>query len=271
MYHVHRCGPGLCHRLGSLLNQTCNLRFMEIGAIKDYYDRYVQRQVLAGVNERHHIILDLALANGLRKDMRVLELGCGVGTLTGLLANALSQGHLVAMDLSSESIDQARNTLASHKNVALRVGDVVSAPLGGPYDMIVLPDVLEHIPLERHGLLFRQMKAALADDGHILVHSPDAWYSDWLRANRPETQQVIDLALHLPDLLQTISQADLSLLRFQRHSIWTRTPDYMALVIVHPPDVQGYKPSPLPPPTAGSRLRKVLSRIADRTGLKSQR
>lgn len=215
---------------------------METTIIKDFYDSFAKEQVKTGINERHHLILELALTNGLKDGMRVLELGCGIGTLTGLLAERLPNGHLVAMDLSPESIAHARSFFIGRTNVELRVADVVSDPLGGPYDLIVLPDILEHIPLVRHNELFQHLREALQPNGRILVHSPDPFYSEWLRKNRPGSQQVVDLALHLPELVATFSQAGLCLLHYQRHSIWTEQPDYMAFSLVHVPVDPAFTP-----------------------------
>ncbi len=37
----------------------------------------------------------------------------------------------------------------------LMAGDVLELDVGGSYDVIVLPDVIEHIPLELHEALFQ--------------------------------------------------------------------------------------------------------------------
>lgn len=234
---------------------------METGSIAEFYDRYAARQLAAGVNERHHMIRDLAVLHGLKDGMRVLEMGCGIGTLTGLLAQRIPNGKLLAVDLSPTSIATARRLLSGAKNVQLLAADVVTAPLDGPFDMIVLPDVLEHIPRDRHAALFARSKALLAPDGHILIHSPDPYYSDWLHASRPDLRQVVDLALHLPDLITTMDGAGLVPIAFQRHSIWCDKPDYMAFVLVHAPKGHSYgerRPSTW---TLSSRIRSVILRL----------
>lgn len=232
---------------------------METGPIADFYDRYVPRQLAAGVNARHELIHDLAVDNGLRDGMRVLEIGCGVGTLTSLLARRLANGSLLAVDLSPESIEQATTRLRRYPHVRFAVADAVTAELPGPFDMIILPDVLEHVPADQHARLFGRLKALLAPAGSILVHSPDPWYSDWLRANRPERLQVVDLALHLPALVANMQAAGLALSRFQRHRIWTEEPDYMALVMRHPPAGQ-FRENDIKRPGIIARVRRSLSR-----------
>ena len=75
---------------------------------REFYDDYVERQLRVGVNERHRSILRYLLRFGLQPHHRVLEIGCGVGTLTGLLADELRDGgRLLGVDLSPRSIEAA--------------------------------------------------------------------------------------------------------------------------------------------------------------------
>lgn len=209
--------------------------YMSNASVTQYYDNYVERQRTTGVNLRHQLILQLALEEGLRDAARVLEIGCGIGTVTGLLARAAPNARILASDLSPASIATARDTYVDLPNVEWNVINVVSDQIAGMFDMIILPDVLEHIPEEHHAALFVRLRSILAPNGRVVIHSPDPYYSDWLRLNRPELLQVIDLALHLPKLVERIDAAGLTLVRFKRYSIWSVAPDYMALTITHPP------------------------------------
>jgi cyclopropane fatty-acyl-phospholipid synthase-like methyltransferase len=203
--------------------------------VTEYYDSYVGRQSTVGINRRHHTILRLAKQNGLHAGMKVLEIGCGVGTFTSLLHPQLTNGSLLSVDISPESIKEAQKRLGPSKNLSLLVADPVTEPIPGRYDLIILPDVLEHIPADRHAALFQRLKELLLSDGTILIHSPDAFYSEWLRRTQPELLQIVDLALHLPELIGKIDSAGLILHHFQRHSIWMDKPEYMALSLRHKP------------------------------------
>ncbi len=180
------------------------------------------------------------MAHGVSNAKTVLEIGCGIGTFTGLLIGQLKNGSLLAIDLSPVSIETARNQLNKYRDLELRVVDIVNDAIAGSFDMIVLPDVLEHIPLDQHVGLFKKLNGLLSDSGKILIHAPDPYYADWLRENRPELLQVIDLALHLPRLVEDIDASGLSIQHFQRHSIWTVEPDYMALVLTRKPQSPNY-------------------------------
>ncbi len=68
---------------------------------RSFYDEYVSRQLAVGVNERHHAILHWLLRFGLRHANRVLEIGCGVGTPTGLIADAIGPEGALASSASA--------------------------------------------------------------------------------------------------------------------------------------------------------------------------
>jgi trans-aconitate 2-methyltransferase len=228
---------------------------MELAPIKEFYDHLVPKQVSAGVNERHHKILELLLESGLRDDMRVLEVGCGIGTVTGLIAAKVPNGHLTALDLSSTSVEQARKDLGHLSHVELLVGDAVTAPLLGTFDRIVLPDVLEHIPQDRHASLFNRLRDLMAPEAQILIHSPDPFYADWLKAKHPELLQVVDLSLHMSDLVPMLDGTGLTMLRFQRHCIWTDRPDYMAFTLERKTQPHDFRQLPQPHRNLLQRLR----------------
>ena len=94
------------------------------------------------------------IKSGLRKDSVVLEVGCGVGTLTVLLNKFLSKGKLVATDISDESIEKAKKRIPNSNKIDFFVTDMKDFSYSQKFDFIVLPDVLEHIPIDQHKELF---------------------------------------------------------------------------------------------------------------------
>lgn len=76
----------------------------------------------------------------------VLELGCGTGRLTRLLATRA--GHVEAIDADGTMIAIARET-PPPGNVACRHSDVMTEPLeAGGFDAIVSSAALHHLPLQ---------------------------------------------------------------------------------------------------------------------------
>lgn len=95
-----------------------------------------------------------------------LEIGCGTGTFTRLLARRA--GHVVATDLSGEMIRVARERSADYQNLEYSVGDVLKMNLPpNQFDCIVLIATLHHLP---NDLVLAKLKQALKPEGVLILH-----------------------------------------------------------------------------------------------------
>jgi ubiquinone/menaquinone biosynthesis C-methylase UbiE len=99
----------------------------------------------------------------LRPDMRVLDVGCGPGSITLGFANAVETSEAVGVDLQQPQIDQAR-ALAAKKgvtNVQFETADVYSLPFSNDaFDAIFANAVLWHLrePLKALAEIRRVLK-----------------------------------------------------------------------------------------------------------------
>jgi cyclopropane fatty-acyl-phospholipid synthase-like methyltransferase len=199
---------------------------------RDYYDGYADRQVRVGINDRHRAIQAWLDRFGLAPGMDVLEVGCGVGTQTELIARSLrGRGRLLAVDLSPRSVELARARLSGHANVAFLAGDVTELELQDRFNVIVMPDVIEHIPLERHTRLFENVRSWLKEDGWVLIHMPNPFFQDWCRSHRPDLLQVIDQAVHLDTLLRHVEPNGLYVHHLETYAIWVPEGDYQVVLL----------------------------------------
>lgn len=199
--------------------------------VSDFYDKWVTNQVNVGVNLRHRTILRLLKREGMARTDSVLEIGCGIGTVTGLVAQYLNKGKIRAVDISPMSIEQARERLARFGNIDFQVSDMSDFDATTRYDVVFLPDVLEHIPVEAHRNLFKTIRTVLKDTGFVLIHIPNPRYLDWVRKNQPEKLQIIDQSLHTYPMLEDIYANGLYLHRLTSHSIFHECSDYQMLVL----------------------------------------
>ncbi|GAB4247534.1 MAG: hypothetical protein Tsb0034_26780 [Ekhidna sp.] len=199
--------------------------------IKDWYNTYTRRQTSIGVNLRHYTLIDRAVRAGLRRYHSVLEVGCGIGTLTGLLSGYLKKGSLMATDISDESIEIAKERLSDYKNTQFLVSDMSDFDKKGAFDFIILPDVLEHIPVEQHHQLFSNLSKALKEKGKILINIPHPKYIDYLHENEPEKLQIVDQALSAAILMKDIYEAGLTLVFYESYSIFNRANDYVSILL----------------------------------------
>src|SRR5439155_1631346 len=102
---------------------------------------------------------------------RVLDVGCGTGYLLERLAGRGFSG--VGVDLSPRSVEHARERLravGADGRLRAEVGSAYDPP-EGPFDLITLTDVLEH--LEDPRACLRGLRARLAPDGLIVVSTPN--------------------------------------------------------------------------------------------------
>ena len=78
----------------------------------------------------------------------VLECGCGTGAQTAFLASRNPAAHIVSVDVSAASLEQARHRVeaAGHRNVRFLQADLFELPFAeGHFDHVFLCFVLEHL------------------------------------------------------------------------------------------------------------------------------
>ena len=85
----------------------------------------------------------------LKPGLRVLDFGCGPGTITVGLAGAVDPGEVHGIDMEESQIELARAAAAAggHDNAAFHVGDVTSLPFEDDFfDVAHCHAVLMHVP-----------------------------------------------------------------------------------------------------------------------------
>lgn len=97
---------------------------------------------------------------------RILDLGCGTGSLAVLLAE---QGHvLTGVDLSPRMIEAAKDKAARHEtDVTFVVGDAAEPPASGPFDVVLARHVVWALPDPSTAL--DRWAALLAGDGRLVL------------------------------------------------------------------------------------------------------
>ena len=97
----------------------------------------------------------------------VLDVGCGTGRLTALLADRLPRGRVLALDRDPGMIEQARRHLAPFGDrVELLVGDAVALPARG-VDAVFSTATFHWVT--DHDALFASVRAALRPGGRLIA------------------------------------------------------------------------------------------------------
>ena len=118
----------------------------------------------------------------------ILEVGCGEGAVTRRLTAAFPAANITAIDITP-NVGRLFGHPADRVNFKQCTVQDVAAANAGPYDLVVLSDVLHHVPLPlRQGLLIA-IRTVLASKGtpifkdwarnltpiHWLCHASDRW------------------------------------------------------------------------------------------------
>lgn len=135
-------------------------------------------QYLTFADERGRPFGELLARVGAREPRTVVDLGCGPGTLTGLLADRWPDAEITGLDSSPEMIGRAR--AAGDDRVTFDLGDVATWAPGTTYDVVVSNATLQWVP-DHLDLLPRLIEAV----------TPGGWLAFGVPANFDEPSHVV--------------------------------------------------------------------------------
>jgi ubiquinone/menaquinone biosynthesis C-methylase UbiE len=113
-------------------------------------------------NNHYHRFLLKQLPN---RCQTVLDVGCGTGEFSRLLANRADR--VIAIDLSPNMIEVAKERSSQFSNIDFQVADVLKWQFPAEkFDAIVAIATLHHLPVES---LLPNLKAALKPSGRLVI------------------------------------------------------------------------------------------------------
>jgi len=107
--------------------------------------------------------------------MRVLDLGCGSGYGSRILAQAAA--HVAAADADPEPLTWGRETYPHARIARIRI-PYITREQGLPFpnqafDAVVCFEVVEHVPVEQMEAWFAEIARVLHPDGHVVLSTPN--------------------------------------------------------------------------------------------------
>ena len=126
------------------------------------------KQYVAFEDERTRPVRDLLASLPPIDAHSVIDLGCGPGNSTEVLAACYPQANISGIDSSSDMIEAARRRLP---HVSFVVEDLQAWNDAGPFDVILANAVLQWVA--HHELLLPRLVEKLAPGGALAVQMPD--------------------------------------------------------------------------------------------------
>jgi trans-aconitate 2-methyltransferase len=126
------------------------------------------KQYVAFEDERTRPVRDLIAALPPIDARSVIDLGCGPGNSTEVLAGRYPEALVAGIDTSPDMIAAAQRRLPQ---VKFAVDDVQDCKLPGPFDVILANALLQWLP--HHETLLPELIAKLAPRGGLAVQMPD--------------------------------------------------------------------------------------------------
>src|SRR5262245_50690615 len=115
----------------------------------------------------------------LKPDMRILDVGCGPGTITAGLAGYVPQGHVTGIDAVPGIVEQARDLTRDHGNLEFTTGDVYALDYpDDTFGVVHAHQVLQHLSDPVRAL--REMRRVTKPGGLVAARDGDygamVWY-----------------------------------------------------------------------------------------------
>lgn len=199
--------------------------------VSDFYDSFLEEEEASSrLNIRHYNIFRELRRAGLKRHHKVLEVGCGFGTVTSLITPYVKRGSILAVDISPNRVAITEKKLKHYSHARFKVTDMTDFESEEKFDFVVMPDVLEHIPVEEHEALFKTYAAHLAPGGAVFVHIPHPISLDYARVHRPESLQIIDQSLYTEMYMPGISKSNFYIDTLVSYNLTLDLPDYQIVI-----------------------------------------
>lgn len=189
--------------------------------ISSFYDQFQVRQLRDYVYGNLRVEKATELVSSVITDetKNVLDIGCGIGIGATAYAKRHSHIRVVGVDISPQNIETA-SRLSNDDRVSFLRSEMQSPPAGGPFDVITMIDLYEHIPVEKRASFHRAVAASLADNGVVVLTTPSRLHQQWLAEHKPEWLQIVDETVELIDIARLADDIGATVVHHEWVDIW---------------------------------------------------
>lgn len=148
----------------------------------------------------------------------ILDIGCGHGVLSNLLAIASPERQVLGIDIDAKKIALAQRTIGNRRNIQFEVGDAAFLP-SRSYHAVTIADVMYLIPPDTQRTILASIASALEPKGILIwkthSHQPRWKYGvtyaqEWLMTKLGPTQGDGIFFMDTQESLQAIRTAGLN-------------------------------------------------------------
>lgn len=150
---------------------------------------------------------------------RILEVGCGIGDISWRMSRRWAGSEVVGLDVSPRSLQIARSLFASER-LSFCEGPLVSGRLAGQFDLIVLMDVYEHIPVEDRADLHKALKELQRENARIVLAFPTPRHLAWLKIHQPDRIQPVDEDITVQTMVTLAEETGTEVLCYKEVGVW---------------------------------------------------
>jgi tRNA (cmo5U34)-methyltransferase len=103
------------------------------------------------------------------KSFRVIDLGCGTGTVAKRISEKFPNSEIVCLDIASNMIDLAKQKLKDHTNTRFITGDFSTFDFDSKFDLVVSSLALHHLENDHSKKQFyKKIYELLSDSGQFI-------------------------------------------------------------------------------------------------------
>jgi len=117
------------------------------------------------------------LRNWVPQAQRILEVGCGEGAMTERIAKIYPQAHVTAIDITPK-VGRLFRGPTSNVTFSQETVENVAVREPGSFDLVVLSDVLHHVPPAARESLMNAIAQAMTPGGSLV-------FKDWVISSSP--------------------------------------------------------------------------------------
>lgn len=190
--------------------------------ISNYYDHFQSRLLRDYVYGNIRIESAIAFACSMigPETERILDIGCGIGASAAGYTNHSKSVRVLGVDISAENIRTATKLFANDRATFLE-SDVSTVPPGGPFDLVAMIDVYEHIPTDARSQFHASISSAMSEDGLLVLTTPSPSHQKWLSEHQPEGLQIVDEIIDEQEVLKFADDIGGKLSQHRSVDMWT--------------------------------------------------